>query len=135
MFGALNLRTQKFYWKQAITGNSKTFKEFLHQLHKAHPSKRLLIILDNGPIHKSLSIKRFVEKNNWVTLYFLPTYSPEYNPIERFWKWLKKSVYGAKAYSSIARLISKIRKIAWHYNENWLITSIKFEFKKYEDLL
>lgn len=53
LFGALNLRTSRFYWKQADAGNSQQFIMFLHQLHKAHPNKKLAIILDNGSIHKS----------------------------------------------------------------------------------
>ncbi len=40
LFGALSLRTSRFYWKQADAGNSQQFIMFLHQLHKAHPNKK-----------------------------------------------------------------------------------------------
>lgn len=34
ILGALNLNTQRFYWKQAEKGNSEVFIEFLYQLKK-----------------------------------------------------------------------------------------------------
>ncbi|HFP6258937.1 TPA: hypothetical protein ACHJMA_002105 [Legionella pneumophila] len=44
--------------------------------------------------------------------------SPEYNPIELFWKWLKRKIYGANGFTCIEQLIARIRKFIWHYNEN-----------------
>ncbi|AUH72808.1 hypothetical protein CAB17_12715 [Legionella sainthelensi] len=64
IFGALNMRTSRFYWKQADTGNSQQFIMFLHQFHKANPNKKLMIILDNRPIHKSKKVQKFVRKND-----------------------------------------------------------------------
>lgn len=52
LFGALHLRTQRFYWKRAARGTSKLFLEFLHQLHQRFPNALLLLILDNATIHK-----------------------------------------------------------------------------------
>ncbi|WP_083498051.1 transposase [Legionella tucsonensis] len=85
VFGALNMRTSRIYWKHADKGNSQQFIMFLHQLHKANPDKKMMIILDNSPIHKSKKVQRFLQKHPWVELFFLSPYSPEYNPIERFW--------------------------------------------------
>lgn len=135
LFGALSLQTQKFYWKQAEKGNSKIFIQFLHQLHQAKPNKKLLIVLDNGSIHKSRKVKKFVAKNDWLELLYLPPYSPEYNPIEMFWQWLKRKVYGACGYRCIKDLIGAIRKLIWHYNEKCLAPSIEFEFKVYQKVL
>ena len=50
IFGALNMHTNRFYWKQADRGNSEQFIWFLRQLPKASPNKKLIIILDNGSI-------------------------------------------------------------------------------------
>jgi len=107
----------------------------LRQLHQAHPDKKLLIILDNGPIHRAQKIKNFVRKQSWVKLYYLPPYAPEYNPIERFWKWLKKVIYGTQTYASIAQIMQIIRPLILHYNERWLVNSIQFEFGIYHQLL
>lgn len=135
LLGALSLETQKVYWKQSDRGNSTFFIQFLHQLHQSKPTKKLLLVLDNGSIHKSKKVHQFVKKHSWVELFYLPPYAPEYNPIERFWYWLKRKVYGAKGYRLIADLIRSIRKLIWHYNEKWLTQTIKFEFKVYKEIL
>jgi transposase len=128
------MRTSRIYWKQADKGNSQQFIMFLHQLHKANPDKKMMIILDNGPIHKSKKVQKFLQKHPWVALFFLPPYSPEYNPIERFWHWLKQKIYGCKSFSKMEDLIRQIRKLIWHYHENRIISNINFNFQAYNDL-
>jgi transposase len=110
-------RTQRCYWKRAERGTSKTFLAFLHQLHQRFPEALLIVILDNAKIHKSRAVKRFLTQHTWVVLEHLEPYSPEYNPIERFWQWLKAKVYGATAFDTIEDVLRKIRQLIWHYNE------------------
>lgn len=129
------MRTNRFYWKQADKGNSQEFMMFLHQLHKANPDKKLVIILDNGSIHKSRKVQTFVKKHGWVELFFLPPYSPEYNPIERFWLWLKQTVYGCKSFVKIDDLIQQIRRLIWHFHEGKTISTIHFNYEDYANLL
>ena len=74
--------------------------------------KKLAIILDNASLHKSKIIKKFLEKNQGIKLFFLPPYSPEYNPIEQVWKWIKPLVNVAKTIDGgIKELLSRFRKI------------------------
>ncbi len=128
------MRSSRFYWKQADRGNSKIFIQFLHQLHKAYPTKKLIIILDNGSIHKSKKVQLFIKKQDWVELFFLPPYSPEYNPIERFWHWLKQKVYGCKSFTKMDELVQQVRKLIWHYHEGRTISRINFNYEAYADL-
>jgi transposase len=135
IFGALDLQSLRVYWKQAPKGNAGTFIAFLHQLHQNFPDQLLVLILDNCSIHKSKKVKAFVVKAEWLELEHLAPYSPEYNPIERFWHWLKRKVYGCKSYKTIDGVISKIRKLIWHYNEGRLVTTIRFNFSAYVEIL
>jgi len=48
-----------------------------------------VLILDNASFHKSLETKKLVEKAGCKIL-FLPPYSPDLNPIEKFWANMKK---------------------------------------------
>ncbi len=107
---------------------------FLHQLHKLNPNKKLMIILDNGSIHKSKKVLKFIKKHQWVELHFLPPYSPEYNPIERFWHWLKQKIYGCKSFTKMEDLIQHVRKLIWHYHEGRTISKINFNYEAYADL-
>lgn len=67
-------------------------------LHLNHVSKAIqadhhvILIMDQAGWHAK-STKLIVPKN--ITIVNLPPYSPELNPIERLWKWLKeKFLYG-----------------------------------------
>jgi transposase len=135
LFGALHLRTQRFYWKRAQRGTSQTFLAFLHQLHQRFPEVLLIVILDNAKIHKSRAVKRFLTQHPWVILEHLAPYSPEHNPIERFWQWLKAKVYGATAFDTIEDVLRKVRQLIWHYNEGWLTSTIHFDFILYQEIL
>lgn len=72
------------------TVNSKTFIEFLKQIMKHHPWRKIIVIVDNSPTHTSKAVKDFIEQNkNKIIVHYLPTYSPDLNPDEEVWKYLK----------------------------------------------
>ncbi|KAL1928600.1 hypothetical protein VTP01DRAFT_2386 [Rhizomucor pusillus] len=50
-----------------------------------------LAVMDNAPIHKSDDISKYVESRGYQCAY-LPSYSPELNPIEQFWSVVKSKV-------------------------------------------
>ena len=52
-------------------------------------NKGTVIVMDNASFH---SKKRLISvaQNAECILLFLPPYSPELNPIEKFWAWLKR---------------------------------------------
>jgi len=47
-----------------------------------------VIIMDNASFHRKRKLNILAQKAN-RSLLFLPPYSPELNPIEHFWNWLK----------------------------------------------
>lgn len=49
------------------------------------------IIMDNAAFHKSAKTRELIEQAS-CQLLFLPPYSPDLNPIEKFWAWLKKKI-------------------------------------------
>lgn len=48
-----------------------------------------VIVMDNASFHSKKRLL-FAAQNAGCRLLFLPPYSPELNPIERFWSWLKR---------------------------------------------
>jgi transposase len=64
-----------------------------------------VLILDNASFHKSKTSIEIVEKAGCEVL-FLPPYSPDLNPIEKFWANFKKRVKERiKFYSGLAETI------------------------------
>lgn len=49
------------------------------------------IVMDNAAFHRKSRLYSLVQ-NTGHTLVFLPPYSPELNPIEHFWSWLKRQL-------------------------------------------
>ena len=114
IFGAYAMGIDSFYWKSADAGNTKNFTAFLHQLRACFKDKTIAIILDNASFHRAKRAREFAKKYKQVKLFFLPSYSPEYNPTEQIWKWIKPLVHAAKTISEgIKELIKRFRKITW----------------------
>lgn len=45
--------------------------------------------MDNASFHRKSKLFSLAA-SYWITLIFLPPYSPELNPIENFWAWLER---------------------------------------------
>ncbi len=61
------------------------FGHFLAQLAAAYPGERVILVVDNAGWHKARDLK--VPPNG--ILWFLPPHSPERNPVEQVWQWLR----------------------------------------------
>ena len=69
------------------------FAQFLRHLLAYHPGKRLLLIHDRGAQHKGAAVEEVVrEASGRLMLKAQPADSPELNPQERIWKWLRRVV-------------------------------------------
>lgn len=91
LFGAVNYRTGRLAWRSADRKNAKEFLAFLREVVSRYPGKDLHLVLDNVAYHKTAAILEYVESlNGRIELVWLPPYSPNLNPIERVWKYIKK---------------------------------------------
>ena len=64
--------------------------EFLKQIMRQHPFRKIIVIEDNAKPHIAGLVKDFVRENkNRIAVYYLPPYSPDLNPDEKVWKYLK----------------------------------------------
>lgn len=70
--------------------NSEKHIEFLKNIIKQHPNRKVIIIEDKAPPHRAKKVSKFAEANkSRIAIYKLPSYSPELNPDEHVWKYLK----------------------------------------------
>ncbi|WP_430827816.1 transposase [Candidatus Protofrankia californiensis] len=70
--------------------------------------KKVFLILDNATYHVSRKTRQFAEDSDGrLTLFFLPTYSPELNPDELVWKNVKHDTLGRASIKDAGDLYSR----------------------------
>lgn len=100
--------TGKLYFKvPPKTVASAEFIEFLKQILNEIPRKKIYMVLDGGPTHKSNMTKNFVKSVPRLQLIYLPAYSPDFNPDEFTWERLKGVEMQAHTQTTKARLRAK----------------------------
>jgi transposase len=67
--------------------SSISTKFFLEKLKEHYKDYHLIIIWDNAPFHKKKELSEIKD----ITTLFLPSYSPQLNPVERFYGEIRKS--------------------------------------------
>jgi len=67
------------------------FCQFLEEVRRQNPNKRICLILDNFATHKAKKVQKKAGSLN-IKLIYLPPYSPDLNPIEFIWKSIKKVI-------------------------------------------
>jgi transposase len=88
--GAYNPLTQEVLVRNYKTINTETVIEFFKELEFFYANKaEIYAIVDNAKYYKNKIVQEYIKKSR-INMIFLPTYSPNLNLIERFWKLLKK---------------------------------------------
>lgn len=97
IFGAISIVEKDVVVRSYERINQSSVCHFLKALRKKNPDKNLVLILDRGPSNTASSVLNLGIKLN-IKIVFLPSYSPNLNPIERLWKFFKKQVLYNKYY-------------------------------------
>jgi len=104
MYTALSPKTGEDFSLLAPFVNTDCFNIFLQEMSVWLGERKAIIIVDQAGWHKS---KGLCIPNN-VSLYYLPAYSPELNPVERFWQHIKDNVLKNEIYESLEHLESSL---------------------------
>ena len=85
--------------------------------------KKTVLVMDNSSIHTSNIMldkqKEWSEKG--LTLFFLPTYSPELNLIEILWRFIKYNWLTIGAYESWESLVKAVEYIFNNFGTEYII--------------
>jgi len=75
--------------------NSELFETWVEQFLIKELKPGQIVIMDNASFHRSQRTKDLIESVN-CRIIFLPPYSPDLNPIEKFWanmkRWIKDKI-------------------------------------------
>jgi transposase len=97
---------------QAMTvpGNTtaETSVAFLQQLREKHPEP-LIVIWDNGPAHHGDAMRAYLTTPDLkLRLVALPGYSPDFNPDEAIWDWIRAEVTANTCFGTAAKVGEKV---------------------------
>lgn len=90
--GAIEPVGDKGWFAECSTLGAKEFIGFLKGLMRCYPMGNLNVVLDNARAHHAKRVADFVSLHNRINLLYLPPYSPDLNPIEDFWRVLRRNV-------------------------------------------
>jgi hypothetical protein len=117
MLGSLNHVTRELIVHTSSTKRSSDFVAHLEQLDALYgpmpgrATKPVVLVEDNGPIHVSkLSRAALAARAPWLTVEWLPKYTPELNDIEVVWHDLKAYNLAHQTFTGIAELDGAIHK-------------------------
>jgi transposase len=91
---------------------AKVFLRFIKKLKREYPSRSIVLIVDGARVHTAKIVKTFQRENSsWLRLEILPAYSPELNPAEKPWRFVKTKKMNASTAKNKVELRSNVGKV------------------------
>jgi len=88
--GVIDIRTGDSMFVSDRNYNQFSFLNFLENFKIKRNGKPTILVIDNYPSHLTDNVKKFYkEEESWLNIIQLPKYSPDLNPIEYIWKYIK----------------------------------------------
>ena len=90
--GVLDVISHKVLIQEDKMLNAEATIGFFREIEAAYPRKKKVhIFCDNAGYYRNKAVTEYLQTSK-IKLHFLPPYSPNLNPIERLWKWMKECV-------------------------------------------
>jgi transposase len=131
MMGSLDHATHQLVAHTSRTKRSNDFIAHLQQidhLYGPRPGREMtpvVLVEDNGPIHVSkITLAALEARKHWLTVEWLPKYSPERNDIEVVWHDLKAHHLAHQAFTGVEALDREIHAGVAALNKERIVDSL-----------
>jgi transposase len=117
VYGAIEYFSGRLFY-QGIEGrfNSESYQAFLQMIMR-QTRQHLFLIHDGARYHTSQATAQFFTTHRQrITAYPLPSYSPDYNPIEYLWKKTKQRGTHNKYFQEFATLIVSVEEALAYFS-------------------
>ena len=131
VFGLLSTGNHLTSYQQQESITTEFIIECLDDFAQNLP-KPTVVVLDNAPMHKStlFQAKQAQWEAKGLSIFFLPTYSPHLNRIERLWKQIKCHWLKAQDYLSFERLKGALNHILTHFGAEFTLHFKELQFNQ-----
>ena len=123
VLGFLNINNSKLFASTTYDSVDaevviEVFNLFAEQL-----TKDTIVVIDNAPTHTSKKFKEQMKiwEEKGLKIFFLPPYSPQLNPIEQLWKFMKYYWIELDAYKSSEKMKNYVEKVIIGYGNEYEI--------------
>jgi len=100
--GAIEISSLDVIARCCETVNKISICELLRAIRSKNPDEdKIYLVLDNAAYNRARVVKSLAKKLG-IRLIYLPPYSPNLNPIERLWKFMKKKIMANTHYEDKA---------------------------------
>jgi transposase len=116
VFGLVDYFSGSFFSKaQTERFNSQSYATFLAEV-LAQTDRPIILIQDGARYHTSRSMQEFFAAHaDRLSRYQLPSYSPDFNPIEFLWKKIRKRATHLKFFAEFASLMQQVDEALLHF--------------------
>ena len=104
--------------KSRQRGLQEGFARHLRDIARAYPAAeypRVVLVIDNAPWHRGALITKTRHRFPHLELYRLPSYSPQLQVIERFWRVLRRRATHNRLFLTLAQLKHALRNSLCYY--------------------
>jgi len=118
-FGLIEFFSGRLF-HQGIEGkfNSDSYQAFLLSV-LMQTTEHLFLIQDGAKYHTSKATKQFfAQHQDRLTVFQLPSYSPDYNPIEYLWRKTKKRATHNKYFEQFQEIITSVEQALKHFAQH-----------------
>jgi transposase len=88
--GAVNIKSGNSIITVSDKNNCDAFINFIKEVDKKKEKSNVIIFVDNYPVHYAKKVLTFLETKPHIQIRYAPKYSPDLNPQEWFWAYLRK---------------------------------------------
>lgn len=112
VFGLVEYFSGRFLYQGHVGRlTSESYTQFLASVLK-RTTQSIILIQDGARYHTSKAMQEFFAQHaDRLTVYQLPSYSPDYNPIEKLWKKVKQDGTHLHYFPTFEALVNKVDEI------------------------
>jgi len=103
-YGAVEPQTGQSFFLVMPYCNTDCMNVFLRELAKEYPDDYLLIVLDGASWHKAKGL----QMPDNIKLLYLPPATPEMNPIEQIWAWLRLHGFRNEVFQTLDKVVDRL---------------------------
>ncbi len=106
--GVVNIRNLEVITQEYKTINKETMTDFFKIIENQFEASTIYLILDNATAGKNSQVDEYLQSSR-IKIKYLPSYSPNLNPMERLWKIMREEKINNCYYNSEKVFFQEIR--------------------------